>query len=1510
MSSTSYNLGIAEVARSHAVPPHSSLVVRSSSLGASNMQPLSTSRSPFLSRTTPGAALRARRNGGAAAASGPVKVEGNLWDDLQRAATGKDAGKAEDLDKGKKKYGRETVQYKPNRTVAGRKSAGSAASGGGTTFLSRSPSSSARKGTQYAVRAAGKSSGGTQLIVLGGKGNDKGKGARNGNGEGGTQKLLADVTSGLGLSLGGNGGAQKDGKLVFVVGAGSSVGAATVRELVRLGYRVRVPPNEADAAQPLLADMFLPGGASLPAVEYAEALGAWPLGAGVIGAEDAMRGVGSVVCVADSLDTSVIRAAEELQARRFVLVLPPISNPLAKLFEAASWQAKAEQALADSALDFTVVRTPAIVESLPTASAPSPSAPADSASSPTSSSSSSSSADSPPAPSPRVALRLGPNARGSISEGWPSGAISQKQVARVVAGVLKEGSPRLKRQVVDAVVQPSASPQPSVSALIDAALSQAAAAAKPAPAEAPAAASPKFKLPAMAMPTALTGNNAPKSDGKEAKGSSKDAGKEKEKEQEKASGTVKLGLKEAENLLSRFTKPRDAPAVEEPAQPASDPVARAQEAVAKAQQQLAQSLSLPSFPSASSASGTKGGTQRGGTVRMGVQKNGGVKAGVKRGGTKVIDKRAQRRIVAGNAAQRQRQQRGRKAEEGEEGGIDLLGSWVQGIQSFDGQLPTRPVKKQPPALQWLQSLLPQEEEEVPEPEEQGPLAAARRLFSPAAPPPAPAPKAPTGAAAIASSAATAAAAAAVDASPAAAAAAASAEAESGSEGGMQGMRALAGAAASALKDAVASAADMVKEEERKKAEEEKRIREEARKKEEEEKKKRDAEERKKREEERKAREAERKKREEERRVRIDAEWKARQMERKRMEEEEKKRQDARRLMEKRRQEEEALRLAQLRQQQAEERRKQEEERRKKEEEKKKQAEAAKKEAEEKKRNEEEEKRAVVMKAQEEAMQAARKLEEEERKLKERLSYPQPSKRESEGVVFVTGNSNASPEDPDKLHASSGSSGKSAEEALASLTVAGSQDSGKGAASSSGGDKGKAVAAAAAAAKPAVPAPLSGPLALMSQLMGQQPRRHLFWETQPVVGGTAGAPAQAGAAGGGGSEAGESGAGSSSDGGGGGGGAVARVDIAEEGPIEPPTPLEQVRAEPYALPAAYEWCTCDVDSDAEMREVYVLLTNNYVEDDDNMFRFDYSQEFLRWALKPPGFYKSWHVGVRARQSRKLVAFITGVPATVRLREKLVRLAEINFLCVHKKLRSKRLAPVLIKEVTRRVHLQGIWQAVYTAGVVLPTPVTTAQYWHRSLNPKKLIDVGFSRLAPRMTMSRTIKLYRLPEQTATPGLRAMERRDVPAVCRLLKSYLAQFVIAPELSEAEIEHLLLPIKDVIDSFVVEDPKTHELTDLVSFYTLPSTIIGNDNYSNLKAAYSFYNVATATPLLQLMNDALILARRRDYDVFNALDIMENAQFLKTLKFGPGDGHLHYYLYNYCMHGPFQPAHLGLVLL
>lgn len=39
--------------------------------------------------------------------------------------------------------------------------------------------------------------------------------------------------------------------------------------------------------------------------------------------------------------------------------------------------------------------------------------------------------------------------------------------------------------------------------------------------------------------------------------------------------------------------------------------------------------------------------------------------------------------------------------------------------------------------------------------------------------------------------------------------------------------------------------------------------------------------------------------------------------------------------------------------------------------------------------------------------------------------------------------------------------------------------------------------------------------------------------------------------------------------------------------------------------------------------------------------------------------------------------------------------------------------------------------------------------------------------------------------------------------------------------------------------------------------------------AAYQYYTVAVETPLKDLLNDALIVAKQKDYDVYNALDIL-----------------------------------------
>ncbi|GAB1217716.1 glycylpeptide N-tetradecanoyltransferase [Aspergillus terreus] len=362
-----------------------------------------------------------------------------------------------------------------------------------------------------------------------------------------------------------------------------------------------------------------------------------------------------------------------------------------------------------------------------------------------------------------------------------------------------------------------------------------------------------------------------------------------------------------------------------------------------------------------------------------------------------------------------------------------------------------------------------------------------------------------------------------------------------------------------------------------------------------------------------------------------------------------------------------------------------------------------------------------------------------------------------------------------------------------------------------------------------------------------------------------------------------------------------------GPIKMIDP-EKVSKEPDALIEGFEWATLDLTNETELQELWDLLTYHYVEDDNAMFRFRYSQSFLHWALMSPGWKKEWHVGVRATKSRKLVASICGVPTELTVRGQKIKVTEINFLCIHKKLRSKRLTPVLIKEITRRCYLNGTFQAIYTAGVVLPTPVSSCRYYHRPLDWLKLYEVGFSPLPHGSTKARQITKNHLPSSTSTPGLRVMETKDIDAVHDLLVRYLNRFLLNQAFTREEVEHWLVHKKEVKEqvvwSYVVEDPETHKITDFFSFYNLESTVIQHPKHDCVRAAYLYY-YATETAftgdkkalkerLLLLMNDALILAKKAHFDVFNALTLQDNPLFLEQLKFGAGDGQLHFYLYNY----------------
>lgn len=355
------------------------------------------------------------------------------------------------------------------------------------------------------------------------------------------------------------------------------------------------------------------------------------------------------------------------------------------------------------------------------------------------------------------------------------------------------------------------------------------------------------------------------------------------------------------------------------------------------------------------------------------------------------------------------------------------------------------------------------------------------------------------------------------------------------------------------------------------------------------------------------------------------------------------------------------------------------------------------------------------------------------------------------------------------------------------------------------------------------------------------------------------------------------------------------------------PNDKIKETPLTLPSGYEWCSLDLNDNEILDKCCEFLRNNYVSDGSGTFRFKYSKELIKWATMTPGYKKDWHVGVMA--NGKLCGCIFGVPVKIFNGDKVIDTCEINFLCVHKKLRSMRLTPVLIKEVTRRVNLDGVFQAVYTAGIEIPTVERIpTRYSIRNINIRKLVDVKFMFINEGQMISDVESRMKVPPKVNTIGWREMTSNDVVQVHGLLENYLSKFKLHIRFTLTDVFHTFIPLKDVVSSYVVE--VNDKITDFASFFHLPSTITGNNRYDTLYSAYSYYNVPGSLAAHELMENLIIEANYMSKDAFIALNIMDNEKCFERLNFSVGTAGLNYYLYNFSGMNELSRSDIGIVLV
>lgn len=349
----------------------------------------------------------------------------------------------------------------------------------------------------------------------------------------------------------------------------------------------------------------------------------------------------------------------------------------------------------------------------------------------------------------------------------------------------------------------------------------------------------------------------------------------------------------------------------------------------------------------------------------------------------------------------------------------------------------------------------------------------------------------------------------------------------------------------------------------------------------------------------------------------------------------------------------------------------------------------------------------------------------------------------------------------------------------------------------------------------------------------------------------------------------------------------------------------IKENPFELPVEFEWKKYDLNVMETCETVATFLDKYYVEDKNHEFRLHYSAKLIEWLYKNSN---NIAIGVNVRKNNVLAAFICGKVVKTQVNRNKLDMIEVNLLCIHPNLRSKRLAPVLIKELSRQFNLLGYSKGLYTAGNYLPTPILTTNYYHKAINVKTLHETGFFKLDPKTPIKNVIKAHQLPEQIINKNFKQAELKHSDEMYTIFNKYMEKYNLHPLFTKEEFNHIFFENEFVV-CYVIENESGNVL-DFISYYIMQSRVLKhNEKHKFINKAHLYYYTSLNNTPYLLIKDMLIVARNNGMDVFDATDIMENNNVLTELGFEHGTGVLNYYLYNWKIK-PIKNLQCSLLLM
>jgi glycylpeptide N-tetradecanoyltransferase len=320
--------------------------------------------------------------------------------------------------------------------------------------------------------------------------------------------------------------------------------------------------------------------------------------------------------------------------------------------------------------------------------------------------------------------------------------------------------------------------------------------------------------------------------------------------------------------------------------------------------------------------------------------------------------------------------------------------------------------------------------------------------------------------------------------------------------------------------------------------------------------------------------------------------------------------------------------------------------------------------------------------------------------------------------------------------------------------------------------------------------------------------------------------------------------------------------------------------PINLPNNMSWFNIQ---NKDLDDIINFLSENYNESKDGNFRYCYDKQFLEWfLLQQNNEFLDLRVGIKLYN--KTIGCIFGIPMHIKINNKIIKQIEINFLCIDKKLRGIRLAPILINEVARRVKFHNIWSAIYSTGIHLPNSIVKINYYHKNINLNKLLKNGFTLSTNDNIINSNICLEKI---------NFCQSENLINECRKkLNNHLLKYKINRCFTFDEfISHFIN--NDIVSCYVVKNKINNEITDFISWYKMDMKIL-NNNTEVIKQGFFYYYFNEKSLLIDLVIGILNEMKKSEIDVGNCINIMDYNSVFDELKFDLGTGYIYYYMYNW----------------